>query len=284
MKRLFTVLPFFTRSSMLALIMLAMVASCSMALVQAGTPQGVSVYYEHLGGQRYKLMAELLRDCRSQPFTSTIGGALRSGSCSTSLTLTRDSIREIPITCKNQLVCSPKNTVSGEGREIHRYSITIDFSQTPYSAYTQSTCCEVFFDMNDGGSLRNSFITTIANINNLYASCTLNLCQRAGLPKNNSSARLVTDLPVRLRVNQIHQISAYATDPDGDSLAYSLAQPYWAPSKPVIYVRSFSASNPITSYCPGASPCTPNPNPTNPRGFNFNPRTGEMLFPANCHP
>jgi hypothetical protein len=136
----------------------------------------------------------------------------------------------------------------------------------------------VYFDMNDLSSWRNSAITTIANLTNLYASCTLNLCQRTGLRKNNSSARLATDLPAHLRVNQIHQISAYATDPDGDSLAYSLAVPYWAPSKPVSYVRSFSASNPLTSYCPGTSPCTPNPNPTNPRGFNFNTRTGEMLF------
>jgi hypothetical protein len=278
MKRLVTILSFVTRSAILAMVSLAMVTSGSMALVKAGTPQGVSVYYEYLGGQRYKLMAELVRDCRSLSLGSTIGGALRSGSCSTSLTLTRDSIREIPITCKNQLVCTPKNTVSGVGREIHRYSITIDFSQTPYNAYTQSACCEVYFDMNDLSSWRNSAITTIANLTNLYASCTLNLCQRTGLRKNNSSARLATDLPAHLRVNQIHQISAYATDPDGDSLAYSLAVPYWAPSKPVSYVRSFSASNPLTSYCPGTSPCTPNPNPTNPRGFNFNTRTGEMLF------
>jgi hypothetical protein len=261
-----------------------MVTSGSMALVQAGTPVGVGLYYEHLGGQRYKLMAELLRDCRSQPFTSTIGGALRSGSCSTSLTLTRDSIREIPITCKNQLVCTPKNSVSGEGREIHRYSITIDFSQTPYSAYNQASCCEVLFVMNDGHSFRPSTLVTVNGPTSLYASCTLNLCQRTGLPKNNSSARLATDLPVHLRVNQIHQVSAYAADPDGDSLVYGLATPRVDASNPVTYVRSFSASNPITSFCPGPSPCAPNPNPNLPRGFNFNPRTGEMLFqPSAIH-
>jgi hypothetical protein len=261
-----------------ALSLACLLAFCCALTLTASSPQGASVYYQHLGGQRYKLMAEQLRDCRGLSFPSTIKGELRSGSCSTALTLTRDSIRELPLRCKNQAGCLPQNNVASDGREIQRYSIIVDFSQSPYNSYTQSSCCEVLFVMNDGHALRTSAITTVNGPSFVWAACTLNLCQRAGLPKNNNSAILAFDIPAYLRLNHTHHLSAFAVDPDGDSLAYQLTRPMTGPSSYVSYVTRFSASNPLTTFCPGSFPCTPSTSSNPPRGFNLNTRTGDMLF------
>lgn len=244
--------------------------------LQAARPAlGVSVYYQHLGNLRYRLMANVHRECNGLPYASTVNAGLRSGSCYTAITLTRDSIFEQRINCNNATVCQPPNGSSGtSGIEIQRFSLVVDFSQTPYSAFTQSACCDVVFSFED---MMRTGLNSMQD-QDIFAPCTLNLCQTKGLKKGNSSAIPYFHIPRLVWLKQTNQISFHALDPDGDSLVYTLAKPRQSASLFATYKSGYSETNPLSVYCPGTPPCTPSPNSNPPRGFFLDGTTGDMVF------
>ncbi len=243
--------------------------------LKAATTQGISVYYQHLGYMRYRLMADVYRACSGIGFPSSFKGTLRSGTCSTAITLTRDSIREIRNGCNNKSVCIP-NSSSGFGLEVQRYSLLVDFSLSPYNAFTQSSCCDVQFVLEDGSLYRPSLSSLSSN--NVYAACSLSLCRITGLKSGNSSA--IPEFPISTLVwyNQPNQVSMFSLDPDGDSLAYSLAKPRITASTYCTFNSGYSETNPISTSCPGSYPCTPAPTSNPPRGFYLDPVRGDLIF------
>jgi len=251
---------------------------------RASHMMGADMSYICLGGGKYKIIAKVYRDCRGIPFSGPTTGATASGCSSTSLAMTRTKIRDITPACKaTSAPCNPPNTTVGkEGVEEHTYEATIDLNQNPWANFKKNNCCQITFYI--GQCCRNGAITTGQSSQDFMTTCMLDICKIG--TKCNSSPQLSNEPVAYLCCNQPFYFNNGAVDTaDFDSLSYSLVNGLQSLSTSVSYGGGFSATIPMTPYCPtpGQKNCTPAPNAKPPRGFYLDPETGDIIFtPTDC--
>ncbi|MBS3914176.1 MAG: hypothetical protein KG003_06730 [Bacteroidetes bacterium] len=255
---------------------------------------GADITYKSLGGSKYRISANLYRDCRQQgistPQSGVFAGTNGGNGCGTyNINFTRTSITEVSTICKGgKPMCSFPNAVvtTGYGIERQLYEADVDFSATPLSNFAnKSSCCEVTFYIGD--CCRIGAITTGAS-GDLYATCTIQICN---LKKCTDT---ITNGPAASRVPPTYfccNQSAYFNNGfmdtfENDSISYKLTQALnGLPQSSVIYSTPYSNKYPITPYCIPSSTikCAPQPYIPFPRGLFFDTANGDFIFvPTNC--
>lgn len=252
---------------------------------KAGHMTGCDISYKCISQGKYQLIAKIYRDCRGLPFNSPTATLSAKGCTTQSITLSRTGIKDISQVCSSTAKpCSPSNTTIGvEGIEEHTYELTVDFNVAPYNAFKNNKCCEVFFGV--GLCCRNSVITTGSANQDLWADAMINICMPKMNKKTNSSPILTTPPLAYLCCNQGVYYNYGAIDTiEYDSFSYELTSGYDGSGKSSIsYNSPLSKTLPMTSYCPGSPPCTPNPSAIPTVGFFFEKSIGDMAFvPTNC--
>ena len=212
---------------------------------------GFDLTYTCIGPNQYSIRLKAFRDCRGIEMPSSFTVNYRSVACgvNASLNLTRTSFTDITPLCPSQV--SACNGGAGPiGVELHIYegTLTLPAGCNDWVLST-SSCC------------RNNAITNLSNPggNDIYIEALLN---NTVTPCNNSPVFASDPTPFTC-VNQTVRYQQLATDPDGDSLAYSLVNCQIAQNTNVTYAGGFSATSPLTV------PVT------------INPITGEMFFTPN---
>jgi gliding motility-associated-like protein len=252
--------------------------------LSASHMMGADMSYICLGNGKYKIIAKVYRDCRGISFNNPTTGATAAGCSSTSLAMTRTKIRDITPVCKSASApCSPSNTTTGkEGVEEHTYEATIDLNQNPWANFKKNNCCQITFYI--GQCCRNISITTGQSNQDFLTTCMLDICKIGN--KCNSSPQLSNEPVAYLCCNQPFYFNNGAVDTaDFDSLSYSLVNGMQSLSTSVSYGSGFSATIPMTPYCPvpGQKNCIPAPSAKPPRGFYLDKETGDIIFtPTDC--
>jgi hypothetical protein len=171
---------------------------------------GFDLTYTCIGPNQYSIKLKAFRDCRGIEMPNSFTVNYRSQACgvNASLNLSRTSFADITPLCPSQV--SACNGGSGPiGVEIHIYegTLTLPAGCNDWVLST-SSCC------------RNNAITNLSNPggNDIYIEALLN---NTLTPCNNSPVFASDPTPFTC-VNQTVRYQQLATDPDGDSLAYSL--------------------------------------------------------------
>lgn len=135
------------------------------------------------------------------------------------------------------------------GREMGKYEACGIILPTKCVDWTfsYSLCC------------RNNAITNLQapSSRSMYLESTLN-----NTLGQNTSGQFINPGNKSFCVGRPFTWSQAATEPDGDSIGYELAQPYTGPNQPIPWVSPFTTQAPMST--------------TN--GFNLNPRTGVIYF------
>lgn len=257
-------------------------------VLHAATPLGGEMSYRHLSGDKYEIKTIIYRDCRGSALnTNSItfgvyGGLNGAKSCSTySLSFTRSKIEDIsPICSTGKKPCSPQNTAASAGIEAHTFLDTIDFGNSPYSAFKNSSCCEVTFYAQM--CCRSNALTTGGAGSDFYITSTINLCNLSNCnTQTNSSAEWTLPPLFSFCSNQNVQYSNGLADTfDHDRMVIKTVAPISAlPSTGITYTGAFTAKYPITPYCipAGTLNCTPNPKTSPARGF-FHDTLSDVAF------
>lgn len=173
---------------------------------------GGELFYDHLEGDQYQVTLKLYRDCTGIAFDATAAIGVFDGATGSliqvqSLTFPGGSF--IPITLDSPCLTLPPNVC------VETTSYVGLFNLPPTAngyVLTYQRCCR----------------TDI--INNLISPGDLGLTVTTRIPgsalTSNSSARFNELPPVALCLNAPLSFDHSATDPDGDSLVYSLTTPY----------------------------------------------------------
>lgn len=172
---------------------------------------GGELFYDHLGGSQYQVTLKLYRDCSSATgfdATAAIGVFLSDGSLYTTQLLSFPGAVNVPIVLESPCLTLPPNICV----ETTSYVGTFDL---PANA--------------DGYVLAYQRCCRTAIISNLQTPDALGLTVTTRIPgqqvTSNSSPRFNELPPIALCLNSPLSFDHSATDPDGDSLVYSLATP-----------------------------------------------------------
>ncbi len=212
------------------------------AFLYAGTGkathgQGADLTYTCIGNGDYVLRVSFYRDCAGISAPSTIDVDASSVSCSENLTFTLDQVSGTgnditPICDSLDTECNGGNH---PGVEEYVYSDTVSLpAQCTDWNFDFSVCC------------RNKAITTIDDPNNeeLHLNAQLN---NKDHPCNSSPSFSNPPVPY-ICVGETYCFNHGATDPDGDSLSYSLVTPTSdANGGTVNYKAGYSATQPLKS-------------------------------------
>lgn len=173
---------------------------------------GGELFYDHLEGDQYQVTLKLYRDCTGIAFDATAAIGVFDGATGSLLqvqSLTFPGGSFIPITLDSPCLTLPPNVC------VETTSYVGLFNLPPTAngyVLTYQRCCR----------------TDI--INNLISPGDLGLTVTTRIPGSaittNSSARFNELPPVALCLNAPLSFDHSATDPDGDSLVYSLTTPY----------------------------------------------------------
>jgi len=144
------------------------------------------------------------------------------------------SVTDVSTLCDPTL--SNCNMGAWQGFELHHYSDTVNLPPCADYLLSWSHCC------------RNAAITNLVSPTSLsfYVETKMD---NLNAP-NNSSPRFNIDPIFVLFTNQNHVYSVGVTDPEGDSIVYSLTTPFNTVMNPVPYLLPYSFSNPITASSP----------------------------------
>ncbi len=210
---------------------------------------GGQITYECIGPNQYRITVKLYRDCEGIPLEDPIVLRYSSAACdvNASISLSRISAQDITPVCPGgQSRCSSRGAPYGWEEHIYQGTLTLPPGCSDWVLW-YSTCC------------RNSAITTgpaddlftiYTHLNNTLAPC------------NNSP--IFNNPPAALAcLGQRNCINPGVTDPDGDSLAFSLT-----------YCRSTDPSSSV-GYSGGYSGTNPLPTAG---GTTVDPRTGTICF------
>ncbi|MES2617764.1 MAG: T9SS type A sorting domain-containing protein [Bacteroidota bacterium] len=265
-------------------ILLIIISALFFRTVKAADITGGSLRYEALGGQKYKVIGTIIRNC---------GGAtldiptfsIYAGTISYNLTATRTSIKDISNYCitKGSSPCSSQNTQNADGQEQHVFEVEIDFSQAPYDTFYKKGQCEVMFSME---SSKRSPKTTTISANTFYLDAMLNLC---ALGKTGENSNTESSIPVSY-LNMCHQ-NAYNysfgfNEKDIDSLYHTIETPKKGKTSYETFNSPYSTSYPMTPHClpSGIINCTALTNAKPPRGLYFDKNTGDFIItPMNSN-
>lgn len=216
---------------------------------------GADLSYVCLGGNQYRIVLNVYRDCSGISVNASYTVTVSSASCGVTQTLTLSQVgagTEVSPLCASQLPFSSCNGGTLPGVEQYVYDGTITLPQSCADWIISTTdinfCC------------RNSSITNLINpdFEDLHLRAELN---NTGGICNNSP--VFTTLPVPYICNgQLINYNHGTVDIDGDSLVYTLTNPLTINGAPIGYVGGYSPTNPMTTTS----------------GFQFNGQTGQMTF------
>ena len=262
------------------LFFLFLISALSLFELRAAEILGGSIRYESLGNQKYTVIGVLNRNCSGTPLSIPVF-KIEAGSLSYTLTASRTSIEDVTPRCsKTSSPCVPSNTTTNDGVEQHTFETTVDFSVAPYNQFYTQGQCEVMFSM---AAFHRSYNLTTVSANQFYIEAMLNLCI-LGTSLSNSTSKNKTETAIKMCCNVPFAYNLGYSDPDIDSVIYSLETPKKSKDSFEQFLSPFSASIPMSPFCvPSGVSCTPLPNAKPPRGIWFDANTGDLvLTPTNC--
>jgi len=218
---------------------------------------GSDLTYRCLGGDTYEITLTIYRDCVGSALTPTQNIEIRSASCGIPNFIERAnrvSVTELSPLCPIQQPLSTCNGGPLPGIEEHKYTLIYTFPQecTDWQISWQ-LCCRNF-------AITNSVINTNtrmyieAFLNNTIVTC------------NSSPTFTVPPVPY-LCDGELFFYNNGAVDPDGDSLAFELTDPFdyiFGVPTLIPYQPGFSATVPMATR------------PVN--NVNFNTQSGQFTF------
>ncbi len=263
------------------LFILFLIGTFSLIELRATEILGGTIRYEFTGNQKYKVIGVVNRNCSSTPLSIPVF-KIYAGSLSYTLTASRTLIEDITPRCsKSTSPCNPANTTAKDGVEQHTFEATVDFSAAPYNQFYTKGQCEVVFSME---TCCRSFNLTTVTANQFYIEAMLNLCV-LGNSLSNSTSKVKTETSLKMCCNVPYAYNLSYSDPDIDSVVYSLQTPKKSKDSFEQFVSPFTVDIPLTPFCvPSGVSCTPLPNAKPPRGIWFDATTGDMILtPSNCN-
>lgn len=222
---------------------------------------GGEMYYDCLGGNRYRITLKVYRDCgpNSQaPFDNPANVSVfgPSNELLVNLAINFPGATNVPFVATNPCFQAPPNVCVEEA--IYQTIVTL-----PPNAITLAyqRCC------------RNNSILNIVQPQNTGSTYTETIPPRSQIDCN-SSPRFKNFPPIALCVGDSLVFDHSATDPDGDSLVYELCSTYQGadpgapqptptsnpPFTPILFLPPYTSTSPMAS-----SPA-----------ININPRTGVL--------
>jgi hypothetical protein len=212
------------------------------------------IYYQHIGGDTFKIVLTLYRDCGGITMGTSEIIDIVSATCGVTTTRTANlvSTTEISQLCAGSLAQSSCNggTLPGLERYIYEATYVLPQSCTDWT-FSWTTCC------------RNGLICNIAGASgeSIYVQTTYN--STLGI---NSAPFFTTNPAPYYCVGQQVFYNPGAVDLEGDSLAFQLITPLGTgPADPVTFNPPYTAQNPFV---------------TSASSFAFDPATGCVTFTA----
>jgi hypothetical protein len=211
---------------------------------------GGNIQYRCLGGNDYEINLYLYSDCNAINVPNTAFINANSLSCASNLNfqLNKLSTTDVTAICSSQPSACDGGTGSF-GYHLHHYSDTVTITANCADwVLSYSTCCRYGTTNLQNTSAANLYFETL--LDNLNISC-------------NSSPVFQSELRLLRCLDQPFQFSFAAYDADGDSLAYSLANPLSTSGSPITYTAGYSPAYPFSAQ--GTT-------------INFDAQTGEIAF------
>ena len=241
---------------------------------------GGDMTYKCLGGNDYRIILTLYRDCSGVDLLTTQDIQITSSCGGQTLTLNEidlspnnpstNGMTDTSYLCSsyiNQTTCS---NGSYPGVEIHKYTADINLPDCADWTFSWSSCCRnpaySYPAVNDCGQSFPDAITRVNNPSSLGQAFVATMDNSDGAC--NSSPNFNFTPRAFICQGQEIYMDHGGTDPDGDSLVYSLVAPLENLTDTITYTTGFSSQNPIT-VVPGTT-------------FDIHPQTGTMLiYPQN---
>jgi len=202
----------------------------------ASHAQSADITYRCLGGNQYEISLSFYRDCAGVAAPGTVSINLSSASCAQNYNLTLNQIPGTgidvsPICTMFNTQCSG-GTYPGVQEYIYRAITTLPASCTDW-VFSFSLCC------------RNATIGTILNpsAENIYVEATLD---NLNFPCNSSPTFSNDPIPF-VCTSQPYCFNNGSSDPDGDSLYFTLIAPQTSATTTVTYLVPYSAAQPLAS-------------------------------------
>jgi len=217
----------------------------------------MDITYTCVGGMDYIFTVTIYRDCDGVSAPSQVTLNYESASCGQNfaVTIPQSSFTEVSQVCVTSLSQTTCNGGTIPGTEAYTYSapVTLPAVCSDWTIYW-SSCC------------RNSAITNLQTpgSRDMYIQVTLD---NTGGLCNNSPQYAANPVPY-ICANQLFTFNHGASDPDGDSLVYSLAQPLEGNTPPgtlIPYVAGHTVTAPVLTTA----------------GFTFDTQSGQMCFTPN---
>jgi len=205
---------------------------------------GSDISYTCLGGNTYRVELTFYRDCAGSPAPLGVGIEFRSASCGQYFTDTLLQVigtgGEITYPCPTQITSCEDTNSSVPGIQQYKFSgiVTLPMQCSDW-IISWSYCC------------RNCDITTMVQQSPCITGSNPGMYIQATLDNLNfscNSSPRFTNIPVSfVCLGQNFTFNHGVTDPDGDSLVYSLVNPMMNASDSIPFISGYSATNPITS-------------------------------------
>ncbi|MBL7939518.1 MAG: gliding motility-associated C-terminal domain-containing protein [Flavobacteriales bacterium] len=177
---------------------------------------GGALYYDHLGGDQYRVMLEIYRDCGPGNVSgtgfdaaATIGVFGGDGTFISYQALTFPGAQLVEVDLDNPCLTAPPTICV----ELAVYTGTFDLPARPDGYHlSYQRCC------------RTPTIINIAGAQDAGLTCTVRI--PPAINGTNSAARFTQYPPAVLCLDEGLEFDHSATDADGDSLVYELCSPY----------------------------------------------------------
>ena len=202
--------------------------------VRADHIQGGQITYRALGGNQYEVTVSFYRDCSGIALPGTVILNMRQGSCTgPNTTQTLQSYGNIvtgsPYCASVQATvqCNMQATLSNY--QVQKYRGIVTLAPAALWYLSVDSCCRPYL-ANVVGYAAFRFEATLRNLITVPGSATPVVVQ------NNSPQYSDLDIPIPLVLqNQRNTIRFATSEPDGDSLAYTLQPPLGTCGNPVAY-------------------------------------------------
>ncbi|MGB0888200.1 MAG: hypothetical protein ACPGSL_08770, partial [Vicingaceae bacterium] len=212
---------------------------------------GGEITYVYVGNDQYEVTLIVYRDCSGIDVGQSQTVTFESTSCAQDFDVVFPLITTVDVSqvCPTETTTCNGGTLPGTEQWVYRDTVTM----TP--------CSDWIIHWNNGN--RNPAITNLVDpdLTNLFVMATLDNIVGSN---NNSPQYLAIPTPY-LCSGQLNIFNHGASDADGDSLYYTLAQPLTTPGPPgtpIPYTLGYSINDPVITTA----------------GMNLIPETGEMCF------
>ena len=221
-------------------IITAIALWCSPNMADASHIMGGDLTFTCLGGSNYSFQLRLFRDCNGIGLGNTQTITFTSPTCGTqqvTLNLVAGYPQVITPLCPGEPdVCVNGFGTYGVQEYVYKGTVTLSgcFATATDITVSWSSCC------------RNGAITTLTTPGATYISTDLN----AGLSPCNNSPDFLNSPIAFFCVNEPVNYSHGASDPDNDSLVFSLVPCQASAGNPNSYANPYSGTNPLASSTP----------------------------------